>query len=160
SHLDEVAILQAALGRQRLAVDQGPVPAPEIADAHQIGVDGEFRMLATHLLAVRPEVAGLTPTDLEFGPDQGDHFPLGLTPHHHQLHFHENRPDPRGPQRQRSASTRTRSQTSGPAIRMGSDDRPTPAARSRPTPWSTRGPQPAQDDSNSEIMRTSRQSRR
>ena len=36
---------------------------------------------------------------LNFGPGQGDHFPLRLALHDDQLHFHGNRPDLFGQQR-------------------------------------------------------------
>ena len=92
--LNEVAILEpAGVGRQGLTVDQGPVTASQIADVDHVSVDGEFRMLTTDLFAVRPQVAGLAPANLEFRPDQGDYLPFGFAANNYELHFHRYRPD-------------------------------------------------------------------
>ena len=98
--LHQVAVLEPArVGRQGLAVDQGAIAAAQVADDDGLAADGEFGVLTTDLFAVRPKMTGLATADLEVGPDQGNHFPLGLASHDNQLHFHENRPDLCGLQR-------------------------------------------------------------
>src|SRR3954447_21334069 len=77
--LDEVAVLEDAGAAQHLVVDDRPVPAPEVADGHLVPFDREFRVLATDLLAVRTQMAGIGAADLEDRPDQGDDLPLGFT---------------------------------------------------------------------------------
>ncbi len=104
TNLDQITILEpAGLRGQRLAVNERAIATAEISHTHRIVDNRELRMLTTHLFAVGPQVTGLAAADLEVGPDQGYHLSLGLASHHHQLHFHENRPDLIGHQRRESA---------------------------------------------------------
>src|SRR5262249_24478628 len=89
----EVTVLQDVGLRQRLTVDQGAVPAAQVPDAHRVGGDRELGVIATDLLAGRPEVARLTATDLELRAGQRDNLPLRFALNDDQLHFHGYRPD-------------------------------------------------------------------
>ena len=65
---------------QRLAVDDRPVAAAQVADRDPVRQDGDLGVLAADLLAVGPQVTGLAAPDPEDGDAQGDDLPLRLAP--------------------------------------------------------------------------------
>src|SRR5262249_7437077 len=77
--LDEVAILKRAGLGQRLAVDERPVAAPEVANNDPLVADPELGVLAADPFAVRTQVTGLTAADPEYRAGKRDRFPFILS---------------------------------------------------------------------------------
>src|SRR5262249_7734076 len=93
TNLHEVPVLNLTRLGQLLAIDEGPVPTPQVLDSHDTILESELRVLSTDLLTVGAQLTGLIATDLEHGTGQRDDPSLRLPLDNDQLHNHRNRPD-------------------------------------------------------------------
>src|SRR5206468_3159495 len=87
--LEAVAVAHQRLPIDRPAVEEGPVAALQVPDAHPSRPGGDGTVQLADQRAVRAEVTLAVPADQEDGRGQRNHSVFMLAVENDQLHFHD-----------------------------------------------------------------------